>query len=194
MSGTADDGSSAGRLRLLRLPHPREIVSGARSVHTNSETTLMRGRTAGLCLTLFAVGGCTSKPASSVPRAAPQPSSAPSTQSTALPRGRANLISEAEITAVAGSNLNTAMQVIQRLRPAMLRFRSGASTGSDPSSVAASNDVIVYLDSQRMGGLQALGEIMLSQIREIRYLSPSDATTVFGTGHPAGAIQVVGRR
>jgi hypothetical protein len=154
----------------------------------------MRGRTAGLCLTLFALGGCASKPANSVPGAAPQAAAPPSTQSTALPRGRANLISEAEITAVAGSNLNTAMQVIQRLRPAMLRFRAATTTNTDPSTVGASDNVVVYLDSQRMGGLQALGEIMLSQIREIRYLSPSDATTVFGTGHPAGAIQVVGRR
>jgi hypothetical protein len=156
----------------------------------------MRVPFAGLCLTLLttALDGCASKPVNSVPGAAPQAAAAPSTLSTALPRGRANLISEEEITAVAGSNLNTAMQVVQRLRPTMLRFRSGASSGNDQSSVAASNEVVVYLDSQRMGGLQALGEIMLSQIREIRYLSPSDATTVFGTGHPAGAIQVVGRR
>ena len=45
-----------------------------------------------------------------------------------------------------------------------------------------------------MGGIGALGDITRPQIREIRYLNASDATTLFGTGNTAGAIQVLGKR
>jgi len=45
-----------------------------------------------------------------------------------------------------------------------------------------------------MGGVRALDDIILSQIREIRYLNAGDATTLFGTGNSAGAIQVMGKR
>ncbi|MCC7052738.1 MAG: hypothetical protein IT355_05685 [Gemmatimonadaceae bacterium] len=110
------------------------------------------------------------------------------------PKGRANLITEEEIAA--GGTFQNAMEVVQRLRPAMLRVRSGSmSSGSGMSSMdVGSNELSVYLDNQRLGGADALKEIMLSQFREIRYLSANDATTLFGTGHQAGAIQVVGRR
>jgi hypothetical protein len=42
--------------------------------------------------------------------------------------------------------------------------------------------------------VRALEDITLSQILEIRYLSANDATTLFGTGNTAGAIQVVGKK
>ena len=51
-----------------------------------------------------------------------------------------------------------------------------------------------WIDNQRMGGLSALDQITVAQIREIRYLTASDATTLFGTGNTGGAIQVIGRR
>lgn len=110
-------------------------------------------------------------------------------------KGRANLITEEEI-ATAGTGLQTAFLVVQRLRPQMLRVRSGStSSGSGNSSVdVGSNEMMVYLDSQRVGGVDALREIQSSAIREIRYLNASDATTLFGTGHMAGAIQVVTKR
>jgi hypothetical protein len=123
-------------------------------------------------------------------------SSDSTSRAVVLPRGRANLISEAEIKALIGS-AQTALEVVQRLRPAMLRSRNGSTTGNNgarSSSASSPNEPHVYFDGQPMGGLRALGEIMISQIREIRYLTPTDATTMFGTGNPAGAIQVFGRR
>ena len=79
----------------------------------------------------------------------------------------------------------------------MLRTRaSSTSTQTDGvSSVdAVSGEIQVYLDNQKMGGIGALGDITRPQIREIRYLNASDATTLFGTGNTAGAIQVLGKR
>jgi hypothetical protein len=112
------------------------------------------------------------------------------------PKGRPNLISEEEI-AFLGGTVQTAYGIVQRLRPAMLRVRSGSassSQGGTSSMDFSATEIAVYLDNQKMGGLQALSDIMLSQIKEIRYLNASDATTLFGTGNAAGAIQVVGKR
>jgi len=112
------------------------------------------------------------------------------------PKPKANLISEEEI-AVLGGTIQTAYGIVQRLRPAMFRIRSGSaareSNGSS-SMDTGTNEIQVYLDNQRMGGVRALDDITLSQIREIRYLNASDATTLFGTGNSAGAIQVIGKR
>ncbi len=109
------------------------------------------------------------------------------------PKGRANLITEEEI-AFLGGTVQTAYGIVQRLRPAMLRVRSGNASGGSSGDVG-SNDIAVYLDNQRMaGGVRALEDITLSQIKEIKYLNASDATTLFGTNNTAGAIQVIGKR
>lgn len=132
--------------------------------------------------------------------AAPAHVAAQATDSAAAPKpkvkGKANLISEEEIAALGGT-VPTAYGIVQRLRPAMLRVRSGSissETGGSTSMDASANEIQVYLDNQKMGGVRALDEITLSQIKEIRYLNSSDATTLFGTGNTAGAIQVVGKR
>ena len=113
------------------------------------------------------------------------------------PKRRANLITEEEIAALSGTEQN-ALAIVQRLRPGMLRPRgsstSGQSSDGSTSMEATSVDIQVYLDNQKMGGTNTLADITLAQIREIRYLSASDATTLFGTGNASGAIQVIGKR
>jgi hypothetical protein len=146
---------------------------------------------------LAAVVGCASKPS---PSSAPVPaanSPAPATRNVVpMPKGRADLIIEGEITAIAGQVQN-AFEIVQRLRPTMLRLRAGSTTGSSggtSSTNVNSARIMVYLDNQPMGGVEGLREIMTSQVREIRYLNANDATTMFGTGHQAGAILVLGKR
>lgn len=110
------------------------------------------------------------------------------------PKKRANVISAEEI-ATLGGTLQTAFGIVQRLRPAMLRARSGSTSQSAGGAVDVSaNEIQVFLDNQRMGGIRALEDILLSQILEIRYLSANDATTLFGVGNTAGVIQVIGKR
>lgn len=132
--------------------------------------------------------------------AAPSRAAAQDSAATAAPKkppkGRANLITEEEI-AFLGGTVQTAYGIVQRLRPGMLRVRSGnTSQSSDGNSTmdAGANEIMVYLDNQKMGGVRALEDITLSQIKEIKYLSANDATTLFGTGNTAGAIQVIGKR
>jgi hypothetical protein len=133
--------------------------------------------------------------------AAPKPADA----STAAPpplkpimqKGSANVITEDEIAAL-GESVQTAFGVVQRLRPAMLRVRTGQTSSPGASngigsSDAASADVSVYLNGQRLGGLSSLDQITVQQIRQIRYFNANDATTLFGTGNTGGAIQVIQR-
>jgi outer membrane receptor protein involved in Fe transport len=122
--------------------------------------------------------------------------SAQDTAATAKPiKKKQNLITEEEIRGL-DAGIQTAFGVVQRLRPAMLRVRSGSTTsGNGMSSMdAANNEIQVFFDSQKMGGVRALEEIAIAQIKEIRYLSANDATTLFGTGLMAGAIQVISKR
>jgi hypothetical protein len=93
------------------------------------------------------------------------------------------------------STASTAYELIQRLRPNYLRTR-GAVHGSPTASGEnrlETVDLVVYLNENRLGGTDQLRQMPISEIREIRYYSASEATTKWGTGHSAGAIQVVSR-
>lgn len=100
-----------------------------------------------------------------------------------------NLITTEEVR---GSSATNAYELIQRLRPSFLRTRGamrGASNGTTTTFEPV--DVVVYLNDSRLGNSEQLRQIPLSDIHEIRYFSASDATTKWGTGHSAGAIQVI---
>jgi len=112
------------------------------------------------------------------------------TSSTTVRRGGSNLITPEEITA-AGAGMESAFDIVQRLRPAMLRSRT-SSFGSDNQGQQV--PVIVYSDDVRLGTVENLRTIPAMQVREIRYISATDATQRWGTGHSSGAIQVVTKR
>ena len=77
----------------------------------------------------------------------------------------------------------TVFEVVQRLRPRWLQRR-----GSE-------QDPVVYQDGNRIGFAgDVLPGMAVTGIDSMRYLSPSDATTRFGTGHGAGAIEITTRR
>jgi len=101
----------------------------------------------------------------------------------AVRKGSANVIVEGEIPASGAQN---ALEVIQRLRPAMLRGRTGSSTES--------GTIVIYVDNQRVNDPEALTAVPAVTVREIRFLNAGDATTRFGTGHAMGAILVSTKR
>jgi hypothetical protein len=43
----------------------------------------------------------------------------------------------------------------------------------------------------RHGDIQSLRSILIEEIAEVRFISASDATTRWGTGHAGGVIQVL---
>ncbi len=93
-----------------------------------------------------------------------------------------NVITTEEIESL---NVSTAYEVIQQLRPHFLQGR-GQSSIQDPGSSMP----VVYVNGVRYGPPSALQGIRAMDLREIRYLSASDATTRYGTGHVGGVIEV----
>jgi hypothetical protein len=73
----------------------------------------------------------------------------------------------------------------------------GAGDESAPSTgnrALEDPGILVYLDRQRYGRVEALREIPTATIEEIRFLNVTEANSQFGMGHPHGVIQVILRR
>lgn len=123
-----------------------------------------------LVLLLAACGGG----AGSGPANSPDAPADAEAETRSYPRNR---ISRDEIME-RGDNASNAMQVIRRLRPGWLLAR-----GPDP---------VVYVDNvRRPGGVDALFNVPVGQIRLLEFIGAADATTRWGTGHTGGVIQVV---
>lgn len=105
-------------------------------------------------------------------------------------RGGQNLITEGEIAEL-GQGLENAFDIVERLRPTMLRSRA-ATFGTSQTGEAIA--VIAYVDDVRLGDTSNLRTVPRLQIREIRYVNATDATQRWGTGHGSGVIQVISRR
>lgn len=87
------------------------------------------------------------------------------------------------------TSANDAYQVVQLLRPRWLRPRAAPSLTNVRGGYAR-----IYVDNVPLdGGTRELRTVPVGDIREIRYISPADATTRFGTGHAGGAIMVLTR-
>ena len=104
--------------------------------------------------------------------------------------GGQDLILESEIESRAGEATN-ALQVVQKLRPQMLRSR-GVISPNDPNGEATTPKV--YVDNVSYGTLESLANINAAQIKEIRYIKATDATTQWGTGHTGGVILVITKK
>lgn len=118
-----------------------------------------------LCLAcLLVVAGCSTVPASSDP----------------APQRNRHLITAEEISA---RKLLSAYHAVSTLRPNWLHRRGPVNTGN--------LDIVVYIDTSRMGGPRSLQAIPASEIKAIHFLSGRDAQTRFGEGHEHGAIIVI---
>ena len=95
-----------------------------------------------------------------------------------------DLILESEISSRAADASN-ALQVVQKLRPQMLRSRGPTDRNGQSAQPR------VYVDNTEYGGLSYLQNVNASQIREIRFVNSRDATTLWGTGHMGGVIQII---
>ena len=96
-------------------------------------------------------------------------------------RSSRNVITAEEIAEV---DALTAYEAVERLKPAFLR-RGRVNMQDDTRTYP-----IVYLDAMRFGGIDDLRRIRTADVYRIEYLSGSDATTRFGTGHTGGALLV----
>lgn len=98
-----------------------------------------------------------------------------------------SVISQEELDALPPLSVH---QAIERLRPTWLRGRVITVRGVSVERRYPA----VFIDGVPSGDLQRLHELITRNVREVRFYSSSDATTRFGTGYPAGMIEVVMRR
>jgi len=136
----------------------------------------------GALLALAAVGCATAGSSGSTS------AGASASQSSAPRRGGANMISEAEITS---SGVSNAYELIQRLRPAWLRARG---TSSVNGSTGGGDAPVVYMDGAQLGDLSSLSSVSIQTIRQVQFLSASEATQRFGTNQMGGAILLTSKR
>jgi len=100
-------------------------------------------------------------------------------------RGSANRLSQAELEENAGVDLFT---LVEQRRPRWLTPRAGVT-------FAGRSEVSIIIDGiPQTGSAELLRSISCSQVREVRYLSASDATTQYGTNMVGGAIVVTLKR
>lgn len=77
-----------------------------------------------------------------------------------------------------------AYSAVQRLRPSFFQTRGATSLRQGDSGP------VVYIDNSKAGSVGVLRQLTTAEIKEIRYLSASEATQRFGTGYTGGAILV----
>jgi hypothetical protein len=75
------------------------------------------------------------------------------------------------------------LTLLQGFRPAWLRVRGRGS-------INRPEQVWVYRDGIRLGGVQTLRQIQTTQVREIQFMEGPQATQRFGIDHGSGAILV----
>lgn len=93
----------------------------------------------------------------------------------------ANLITLEEIEAAHQPDL---FDVVRALRPNWLRpYSATVQNGQDTG-------VSVYVDNQRVGGVEVLRDMTSTTATGLRYYSPSEAQSRFGLGNLQGVIQV----
>jgi outer membrane cobalamin receptor len=150
-----------------------------------------------LSIAVVAAAACGGKasPGSQAPAPSTAPASAP-TSRTAAPTTAANapakksgpnLITYADIQK---QDFRNAQEVVQRLRPQWLRGRGSVSL-SDRNG--ESTLPLIYVDGVKYGTMDMLGQIPVTQINELQFISASDATTRWGTGLPGGVILVISK-
>jgi len=102
------------------------------------------------------------------------------------PSRQQDVITDAEIASRAAEASNV-LQVVQKLRPQMLR---GRGRFSPADSLASGSLPRVVVDDVAYGAVESLANINANGVKEIRFFSAADATTRWGTGYPGGVIFV----
>lgn len=96
-----------------------------------------------------------------------------------------DLITRQEID---GTNVRTAHELIEQLRPRWLTTRGSRSFGA-----AGDAGILVYQEQTRLGGMDALRQMPITNIASLRWLDAATATSTLpgiGGGHVSGAIVI----
>jgi hypothetical protein len=108
-----------------------------------------------------------------------------------VPRTERDFIARAELQRAVALD---ALEAVQTLRPEWLNqagAQGDAAREGGGEASAADSVVAVYVVNTRVGGVEALAEISIPEIEELRFYDPDDAQRRWGATHPRGAIEVV---
>ena len=156
---------------------------------------------------LFAVAGCAGKkadpspapqassPVASVAPTPPAATGAPAGPGTVVPAGGPSIalpkpakirVDQHLITrdAILSTQYTNLYDVIQALRSNWLRIKA-------PDSFGKSSALQVYLDTQRLSGVDELRQMAPTNIESIRYYDAVEASARWGMDHGAGAIYIL---
>lgn len=86
---------------------------------------------------------------------------------------------------ILGTQYTNLYDVVQALRSNWLRQRVSSSASGKVEVL------VVYLDNQRIGGVEELRRIVPSSVSTARYFDPITASARWGLDHGAGAIYIV---
>ena len=106
---------------------------------------------------------------------------AQATQTTGTGTSRRTLLGDQ----IRAASVSTAYDAVARLRPEWLRRRGPISVRRPEAG-----EVLVYLDDMRYGETRMLHSIPAESVLQMEFLSGSEATTRYGTGHGGGVILV----
>ncbi len=96
-----------------------------------------------------------------------------------------SVLEGAELRAQAGSTL---YDQIRRVRPNWLRTRGVTSI------TLGADEIVVYRDGVRQGGLSVLRDFAVESVEVARFLSGPEAASRYGLDHQQGAILVTTRK
>ena len=89
---------------------------------------------------------------------------------------------------LAATNSGNLYDAIDKLRAEWLTSR-GPTSVTDPTPTAVS----VYMNGQMMGRAEALREVRVIDVTQVRFWPAGQAAARFGMGHPRGVIEIVRR-
>lgn len=121
---------------------------------------------------------------------------ASATGGSVVPSGTAAAPTNSNRSVINGEELSSTRETdlynaIQRLRPDWLRTRGSSSISAGRSGNQDPDGVNVYQDLQKLGSIEVLRSISLTQATSLRFYTASEAQLRFGTGNPNGVIQIV---
>ncbi|HKV49570.1 MAG TPA: hypothetical protein VJO52_00075 [Gemmatimonadaceae bacterium] len=104
------------------------------------------------------------------------------TSSLAARRSESGTITSTELRTVDDRDAYTAIAL---LRPSLLKNRGYTSILLDTPDQPE-----VFIDGMYYGPFDTLRQLPVHELEEIRFLNVGDATLRYGTGHPAGIIDI----
>ena len=84
-----------------------------------------------------------------------------------------------------------AFDAVQKLRSNWMRLRGSTQMPATAGGTQFSeNQVLVYLDNQRLGTIDALRQIEIAAVQYIQFFPPAEASARWGFNHGGGVIYV----